>query len=107
MSDIAKVDLDDGGRTATEDKTAVQIASLIAAVDALQADVARLNAQRPTPDWRPLKLAASLCGVGYETCRTWAHAELIGSRRECGRLFVDLSSLRDRVAMLRGGRRSG
>ncbi len=92
---------------AARDDEATEIAALHATVAELRADNTRLRAQLPSPQWMPLKLAASLCDVGYETCRSWLHAGLIGSHRDGGRLLVDLGSLRNRVAMLRGGRRAG
>ena len=93
---MSKPTLDD----LNDDEPAAEIAALNATVDMLQAEVGRLRAQLPAPDWMPLKLAASLCGVEYETGRAWASAGLIEARRDGGRWVVNLLSLRARHTAL-------
>jgi hypothetical protein len=77
-----------------------EIIALNAAIAELQSDNARLRAQLPAPEWLPLKLAASLCGVEYETVRAWCVAGKVEARRDGGRWSVNRESLKARVVAL-------
>jgi hypothetical protein len=74
------------------------IADLKRTVAQLEARVAQLA--QPAAQWVPLKAAAHDCRTGYETCRKWAAAGLIEARREGGRWFVNVVSLKARLARL-------
>ena len=73
------------------------IADLKWTVALLEARVAQLA--RPAAQWVPLKAAAH-DRTGYETCRKWAAAGLIEAGREGGRWFVNVVSLKARLARL-------
>jgi hypothetical protein len=66
----------------------------------LERENAELRARLDQDVFVPLK-AAIPTGFTYETIRTWAHAGLIASRREGGRISVGLHSLNERLARLR------
>ena len=80
-----------------DDNAAAEIIALNTAVAELQADNDRLRAQLPAPNWLPLKLAASLCGVEYETGRSWCHTGKVEARRDGGRWNVNKLSMAARV----------
>lgn len=77
------------------------VAALKQTIEQLQARVAEL--EQPAPQWMPLKRAASICDLNYETVRVWAQRRLIDSCREGGRWLVCLTSLRARRARIFGG----
>lgn len=70
------------------------IADLKQAVAELMARVAQLEVS--PAQWMPLKAAAGVAGVEYETTRLWAQRGLIEARREGGRWFVNAVSLKAR-----------
>jgi hypothetical protein len=81
------------------------------AIAALQQTVAQLEArlaklEQPPAKWLPLKTAAHDCGVEYETARRSVEHGLIEARREGGRWFVNVVSLKARKERL-AGRLSG
>jgi hypothetical protein len=66
----------------------------------LERENAELRARLDQPDdFVPLKTAIP-AGFTYETIRSWAHAGLIASRREGGRISIGLRSLNERLARL-------
>ncbi|MDI3565404.1 hypothetical protein [Bradyrhizobium sp. Arg816] len=77
------------------------VTSLKQTIAELRARVAEL--EQPPPQWTPLKRAASVCGLNYETVRLWAERGLIDACREGGRWMVNLTSLKARQARIFGG----
>jgi len=67
----------------------------------LERENAELRARLAPDDdvFVPLKMAIP-AGFTYETIRSWAHAGLIASRREGGRISIGLHSLNERLARL-------
>lgn len=76
------------------------VAALKQTIAQLRARVAEL--EQPAPQWMPLKRAACLCGLHYETVRVWAERGLIDACREGGRWMVNFASLKARQARLFG-----
>ncbi|WP_441260714.1 hypothetical protein AB7008_41635 [Bradyrhizobium sp. 521_C7_N1_3] len=76
------------------------VTSLKQTIEELRARVAEL--EQPPPQWTPLKRAASICGLNYETVRVWAERGLIDAHREGGRWMICLRSLRARQVRLFG-----
>ncbi|MFK4525727.1 hypothetical protein ABIF90_003708 [Bradyrhizobium japonicum] len=76
------------------------VAALKQTIEQLQARVAEL--EQPAPQWMPLKRAASVCGLNYETVRVWAERGLIEAHREGKRWMVNFASLTARQARLFG-----
>jgi hypothetical protein len=74
------------------------IADLQRSVAELKARIAKL--EQPQAQWMPLKTAAHDCSIEYERARTWAVVGFIEARREGGRWFVNVVSLRARVRLL-------
>ena len=74
------------------------VAALKQTIAHLQARVAEL--EQPAAQWVTLKRAASICGLNYETVRTWAERGLIEARREGKRWMVNLTDLKARQARL-------
>jgi hypothetical protein len=70
------------------------VAELRATVAALQRRVADLES--PPEDWQPLKRAASLCDIPYQTVRRLACAGLISARRDRSRWLIDVTNLKAR-----------
>ncbi|MGY4293104.1 hypothetical protein AB7Z32_12085 [Bradyrhizobium sp. 482_C4_N1_1] len=76
------------------------VAALMHTIAVLQARVTEL--EQPAAQWMPLKRAASVCGVNYETARVWGARGLIEAHREGKRWMVNLTSLKARQARLFG-----
>jgi hypothetical protein len=74
------------------------IADLQRTIAQLEARLAEL--ELPPAEWLPLKAAAHDCGAEYENTRKWAVRGLIEARREGGRWFVNVVSLRARLTAL-------
>lgn len=69
--------------------------------DRLRARIVELEAElrearqpeAPKPVLKPLKVAASLAGVPYETARRWCVADPVTAKRIGSRWYVDVDSL--------------
>jgi hypothetical protein len=77
----------------------VELAELRAMNAALVARVAVLEAPSPE-NFLPLKVSAADCGMNYETLRSWAIDGHVTARREGGRLFVDVHTVKARQRRL-------
>jgi hypothetical protein len=82
-------------------------AGYLARIDRLQALVGTLQArvselESPPEKWLPLKAGAADANVRYENARSWAEAGLIKSRKDGGRVIVELGSLVARRILFSG-----
>jgi hypothetical protein len=68
-------------------------AGLLALVETLRLDNARLRAAAAPAVWRSLKIAAFDGAVTYETARAWAAAGLFESCKDGGRITANVTSL--------------
>jgi hypothetical protein len=72
-------------------------------IERQRVDIERLRvekAERDAPVWLPLKRAAGVAGVPYETARAWAAAGWIESDKDGGRVIVNVTDLIARCARL-------
>jgi hypothetical protein len=68
-------------------------AGLLALVESLRLDNARLRAAAAPAVWRPLKIASFEGAVPYETARAWAAAGLFEAYKDGGRIIANVTSL--------------